>query len=285
MQYRSGKFTVDTATTADEDLVRGLLDGASWQHRHLDWTPPLALLGQQPFVLAMDEGVPIGLLACPPDPPGVAWIRLLAVASGYEIDEVWQRMWQPVKLALHQHSVEQAAALCIPPWLPSILKLSGFTSEDSVRFLEWANKDLPAKPAKAIPIEPLLATNLVAVAEVDHRAFAPIWRHSLAALQNALKHASYATVLRQNGQIAGYQISTASQHGGHLARLAIDPKFQGKGLASYLVVDLLHHFKRRGIHRVTVNTQGSNERSQALYQRLGFQSMDQEFPVLVQGIQ
>lgn len=284
MQPQADKFKIVKATESDEDLIRGLLDGASWQHRHLDWSPPLALLGQQPFLMALDEGVPIGLLACPPDPPGVAWIRLLAVASGYDVDKIWRPMWQQAATTLQAQGVKQAAALCIPPWLPAILRPSDFATVDSVRFLEWSADTIPAEPTESLPVEPLLATNLTAVTRVDNRAFAPIWRHSLEALQKALKHASYATVTRQAGEVAGYQISTLSQHGGHLARLAIDPKFQGRGLASYLVVDLLRHFKQRGVNRVTVNTQGSNQRSQALYQRLGFRSLDQEFPVLCRNL-
>jgi ribosomal protein S18 acetylase RimI-like enzyme len=229
--------------------------------------------------MATHHGLPVGLLACPPDPPGVAWIRILAISSGYDVQEVWQVMWRTTLPTFEERGVQQAAALSIPPWLPKVLKGSGFTQNDTVRFLEWSKSKAPPEPEIELPVEPLLSTNLTAVAEIDRRAFAPLWRHSLEALQSALNHANYATVLRQDGKAVGYQISTASQYGGHLARLAVDPGFQGKGLASYLVVDALRYFHHHGHDRVTVNTQGSNGRSLALYKRLGFHSLDQEFPV------
>ncbi|MFP3854987.1 MAG: GNAT family N-acetyltransferase [Anaerolineales bacterium] len=284
MQPDPDRFTIETADPQDRDLIQGLLSGASWQHRHLDWTRPLELLGHKPFILASDRGLPVGLLAVPPDPPGISWLRILAVASGYELSHVWRMMWRDVEGQLMDLGIEEAAALSIPPWLPDLLKQVGFTQEDSVEFLEWSEDELPPQPDSPLPLEPLLSTNLMAVAQVDHRAFAPRWRHSLEALQSALKHASYATVLRLSGKVIAYQISTLSQHGGHLARLAVDPDFQGQGHASHLVWDLLHHFKRHGHDRVTVNTQGSNERSHKLYENLGFRSLEQAFPVYVKAL-
>ena len=284
MQPDPDRFTIEMADPQDQDLVQGLLSGASWQHRHLDWTGPLELLGQKPVLMASDRGLPVGLLAAPPDPPGVSWLRILAVASGFELSGVWRMMWQEVEEQLMDLDIGEAAALSIPAWLPELLKQVGFKKEDSVEFLEWSEKEIPPQPDSPLPVEPLLSTNLTAVVRVDHRAFAPRWRHSLEALQSALKHASYATVLRQSGEVIGYQISTLSQHGGHLARLAVDPDFQGQGHASYLVRDMLRHFRRHGHARVTVNTQGSNERSHKLYENLGFRALDQAFPVYVKTL-
>jgi ribosomal protein S18 acetylase RimI-like enzyme len=279
MQLSSENLIIEQIDREDLDLVQGLLDGASWQHRHLDWSLPSQLLGQEPFLMATQGGLPIGLLACPPDPPGAAWIRLLAVSSGYDVNALWQALWVQARQCLQELPVQKAAALAIPPWLPALLEASKFSQIDSVQFLEWTGAEIPETRQTEAVIEPLLATNLAAVADLDERAFDLLWRHSLEALQQALKYARYASIIRLGGRVAGYQISTASQHGGHLARLAIDPQFQGQGLASLLVIDLLDYFKRHGFQRITVNTQGSNQRSQALYQRLGFHSLNQEFPV------
>lgn len=263
----------------DEDLIAGLLSASRWQHRHLDWFQPEDLLGQEPYLLASEHGIPLAALACPPDPPGVAWIRLLTVASGYDLESSWRLLWRQAKDMLIEQAVERAAALSIPPWLPDLLNSAGFTQVDTVLFLEWPLAPPPAPPELHAQISPLQESDLAAVAELDVRAFNPLWRHSLEALRMALEAASYARVVRSGDRLVAYQISTQSAHGGHLARLAVDPEEQGRGLATALVADVLRHFHGQHLDRVTVNTQGSNERGQGLYARFGFRRTGQEFPI------
>ncbi len=277
-------WRVRQVTQKDQDLVDGLLAAARWQHRHLDWAQIEDLLGRQPYLLASEHGLPLALLACPPDPPGVAWIRLFAVASGYEVMSTWELLWERARAALQEMDVKQAAALSIPPWLPEPLESVGFEEIDSVVFLEWTLARPPEAPELDLATEPLVEADLPAVAELDRRAFQPLWSHSIKALQLALKEAAYARVTRAGADIIGYQISTSSSHGGHLARLAVEPSEQGRGVATALVIDVLRHFHGLHLPRVTVNTQGSNERGQALYERLGFRPTGQVFPVLQRRI-
>lgn len=279
MKPARGPWTIQPVSEDDFDLVRGLLDGASRQHRHLDWATAEDLLHQQPYLLASDQGLPLACLACPPDPPQAAWIRLFAVASGYDLATSWALLWAQTKPRLEALGADSCAALAIPVWLPELLEESGFVQTDSVVFLEW-DAGGPAPDGNGeLEFSPLLKTDLAAVAGLDQQAFEPLWQHSLESLTLALGQSSYARVLRLGEQIAAYQISTASAHGGHLARLAVDPPHQGQGIASALVADVLRHFRDRGHPRVTVNTQGANERGQSLYERLGFVRTGQSFAV------
>ena len=79
--------------------------------------------------------------------------------------------------------------------------------------------------------------------------------------------------------MAGYQISTSTPMGGHLARLAVLPENQDHGIGKALLVDLLSQFARRGIVKVTVNTQADNLSSLNLYHKLGFHLTGEEYPV------
>jgi ribosomal protein S18 acetylase RimI-like enzyme len=72
--------------------------------------------------------------------------------------------------------------------------------------------------------------------------------------------------------------------GGHLARLAVLPDFQGMGIGSALVQDLLWYFRRRGAQRVTVNTQKDNLASLAVYRKAGFFLTGEEYPVFQYNI-
>jgi ribosomal protein S18 acetylase RimI-like enzyme len=67
--------------------------------------------------------------------------------------------------------------------------------------------------------------------------------------------------------------------GGHLARLAVSPDFQGLGVGYNLLFDLLKQFQRRGARCVTVNTQHDNYASLALYQKVGFTPTGETYPI------
>ena len=275
----SASWNIRQARPADRELIDGLLEGTGVQHRHLDWTQPRDLLGEQPFYLATERGLPVGCLACPEEPENVSWVRLFAAASPYDPQEVWDRLWPNASEEAKRNGVEQAAVLCLPDWLQEILEKSGFELKDEVIFFEWETgsaKDLPAAPEGMEHIQP---EDLPEVTHVDNSAFKPLWRHTQATLRLALEQSTYATQVRKGDRVVAYQISTASAFGGHLARLAVLPEFQGQGLASALVGDLLRHFRNHGYPRVTVNTQRSNTRSLELYRGIGFRSMDRSYPV------
>jgi ribosomal protein S18 acetylase RimI-like enzyme len=276
---RSASWVVRQVDLGDRDLVRGLIEGARWRHEHLDWSNALSLLDTQPYLMAEESGLPVGCVACPPDPPGVAWIRVFASASGYLVKDVWSTLWENVVDMAGEFDITHAAALGLHPWMEPLLAGAGFTEDNAVLFLAWDGALPDRVPDEATELRDLAPQDIQAVAAVDHRAFQPIWRHSAHALQLALDQSSYARVALVNGEIAGYQISTATAFGAHLARLAVDPDAQHQGLGRTLVTDVLHTFSAHGYGRVTVNTQGDNLASQALYMHLGFQETGQVFPV------
>ena len=110
-------------------------------------------------------------------------------------------------------------------------------------------------------------------------AFTPLWQNSVACLEYAFRQSVIATVVELDGEINAYQVSTTTQSGGHLARLAVHPDFQGRGLGYAIVCDLLKRFEDRGTFHVTVNTQHNNLASLALYQRSGFRLTGEIYPV------
>ncbi len=277
-------WTLREASRLDHPIVQALLGSARWKHQHLDWNDSLALLGKQPFLIAAEWGSPLACLACPPDPPTAAWLRLFAVAAGQDLNRLWQALWPAASERLQAAGVRTCASLVLHGWLAPLLEKSGFQVQDAVIFLEW----LAARPAEPARVEgvirPLHPQDLARVSEVDQAAFTPIWQHPLDTLQDALRQASYATVLEREGRVLAYQISTASAFGAHLARLAVAPEAQGQGLGTALVADALYHFNRRGFQRVSVNTQDANLPARRLYRRLGFSETGQRYPVYVTSL-
>ena len=130
-----------------------------------------------------------------------------------------------------------------------------------------------------VHIRPMAVEDLPVVYEVDKLAFGLEWQNSLAALDMALGQSVVASIAEVNNEVVGYQISTSSSIGGHLARLAVRPSSQGQGIGTALVCELLETFRERRINQVTVNTQMDNRASLAIYENIGFKVTGESYPV------
>jgi ribosomal-protein-alanine N-acetyltransferase len=102
---------------------------------------------------------------------------------------------------------------------------------------------------------------------------------SAAVIHDAIRRADLISVAEADGQLIGYQLTTPSQSGAHLARLAVVPGWQGHGIGTALVRHLVEYANRRGYRELTVNTQDTNTASLAVYQRLGFELTGTRYPV------
>lgn len=270
------------AVPDDQQQIANLMFFESHIHRHLDWRGPLEWLGSPLYWVMEKHGEIAAALACPQDPAGIAWIRLFTCASTASPAEFWSALWETARLELSHPGGVIAAAIALSPWFEELLAQSGFVFNQNIVMLEWEGGSFQEQPpARDVKLRPLLAADLPEVVEVDASAFDPLWRNSLDALHKALRQAAYATVAETPQGLAGYQLSTGGVKGVHLARLAVRPDFQGRGLGSALVTDLLRHVRTRGRARVTVNTQSDNPASQALYRRLGFVFTGEQYPVLI----
>jgi ribosomal protein S18 acetylase RimI-like enzyme len=75
----------------------------------------------------------------------------------------------------------------------------------------------------------------------------------------------------EGNRLAGYIIIALHGNFGHLDRLAVDPAFQGSGYGAELLTRALTEMSTRGASTMGLSTQKDNYRSQALYERFGFQ--------------
>lgn len=283
MDYFGRDPILRQADQADDFQLRRLLQRKSFVHRHLDWHPPLYWLGKQPFYLQeLEEGGLLSALACPPDSSGLIWIRLFATAPGYPPQRAWKGLWPEVRTWLRKHQPgAEIHSLAVNQELVAILRKADFQQISQVVSLVWdVNTARWPKTRKDVVIRRMTPADLPRVAEIDRDAFQPLWRNTLDELQSALSVSFYATVGLIADQIMGYQISTANPQGGHLARLAVDPAYQGEGIAIKILDDLLESATQRGMVEVSVNTQRENQRSLALYQKFGFSLSEEAYPVL-----
>lgn len=280
MTARTG-WTVRPASESDRPLIHQLIERGGRLHQHLDWTGPFELIGSPPFMLALKDGSPLGCLACPLEPAAPAWVRLFAVAEDAYLNHAWETLWERSQSYLVEAAAPGAAVLCLSNWVRPLAEGVGFRPAGSIVFLEWRGGPLDAPDPQSGIIREMEDTDFQMVLQVDNQAFDFLWTMSAETLFRAYAQANYVTVLELEGRIVGYQLSTSSVYGAHLARLAVTPQAQGKGVGTALVQDLLQRFRQTGVSRITVNTQADNLASLALYRRLGFESTDHTYPILL----
>ena len=271
---------VRPASSTDQRQIANLMHFSPYNHRHLDWRYPLDWLGSPPFFVLESQGQILSALACPPDPPMVAWVRLFVTSGKIPLGEAWETLWQTARRELTRQGRFMAAAIVLQEWYSSLLIASGFSSHQSIVMLEREGQmpievSLPA----GYSIRSMLQYDLPAVAEVDAAAFDPLWQNSLPSLERAYPQAVLATVVEANGQVLGYQLSTRNPLGAHLARLAVRPELQGLGLGRAMIADLIQQADRHAMYRLTVNTQSDNAASLVLYKKTGFRETGERFPV------
>jgi ribosomal protein S18 acetylase RimI-like enzyme len=273
-------YKIRTALPADRSRLANLIHFGTYTHQHLDWKPPLDWIGSNPY-LVVERGSDIAAtLACPPELPEIAWIRLFAVSSLFNMGEAWKSLWATAEKELSQFGKICLAAISLQSWFNELLAESKFDYTDNVVVLMWERSTPLPKPSPTnISIRPMLPEDLALITEIDHDAFQTVWKNSSESLALAFEQSSHASVAELEEEIVGYQYSTTSMMGGHLARLAVKQKMQGKGIGYLLVHQLLSQFGKQGVQHVTVNTQKSNTASLALYAKAGFSITGESYQV------
>ncbi len=281
MFWNWGRLTSRPATPADREALAALIYHEARVHTHLDWQPVEDWLGTSPFWLAERGERLVGALACPPAPSDTAWVRLFAVASDVAQKKVWDTLWPRTREQLLELGVQIAALLGIEEWIGPLAQAAGFEETHAVVVLSR-----PLGPPPLVSVPPGVSIRLArpddtgGIIATDNAAFDSPWRLTPEMLHLALAQADFLTVAAAESDVVAYQLTTASHGGAHLARLAVQPGWQGRGLGQTLTAHMLQHYHDHSPRTVTVNTQDSNTASLRVYQGLGFQLTGTRFPVL-----
>ncbi|MCO8126240.1 GNAT family N-acetyltransferase [Acidimicrobiia bacterium EGI L10123] len=158
---------------------------------------------------------------------------------------------------------------------------AGFSVREELHLLGHDLLDLPDRraPERRVRTRRVHRRDRDSVLAIDRTAFDPFWRLDADALEDAVR-ATPSTRFRLDRDGHGYALTGRAGDRGYLQRLAVDPGAQGSGLGSALVVDGLWWLRRWRVREALVNTQTSNERAVALYERLGFRRRSEGLAVL-----
>lgn len=278
-------YTIRTALPTDRSRLANLIHFGAYIHQHLDWKPALDWIGSKPYLVVEREGELFAALACPPDLAEMTWIRLFAVSQLMNTRLAWTLLWDAASTELAEIGNMCVAVISLQSWFNGLLEANKFEHTDDVIVLMWDGTNNMPKPAPtSISIRPMYPEDLDTIIEVDHDAFSLVWKNSSESLDLAYQQSLLATVAESDDEIVGYQYSTASTMGGHLARLAVKKSMQGRGIGYLLVHQVLNQFKKQGFRHVTVNTQQNNAASLALYSKAGFTLTGESYRVYQQDI-
>lgn len=288
---------VRRAVVEDHLQIASLIHNEVASHRHLDWRVPLEWIGSPNYWVLEDGGRITAALACPEDPPRVAWIRLFTysprTSRPYDLfgsntqftksPEYWSALWDVARSeVLRSNQQAMIAAIAVKQWFQDILLSSGFELKQKIILLQMAKENMKIFPAPhGIRIRPMREADLPAVASVDLESFGWFWHNTLDTLSRALSQAISATVAEDDSGVIGYQLSTGNLLGAHLARLGVRPEAQSRGVGSALVSHMIQSLDSNQLNRLSVNTQSDNATSLSLYKKLGFVRTGEQFPVFV----
>jgi ribosomal protein S18 acetylase RimI-like enzyme len=289
---------VRRAVIADQLQIASLIHNEITSHRHLDWRIPLEWIGSPNYWVVEEDGRNItAVLACPEDPPQVAWIRLFAYSThnsnSFDLfglksqvmkqPEAWSALWETARgEVLSVNPRAQVAAIAVKQWFQDILLSSGFELKQSIILLQMLKENARLFPVPhGIRVRPMREADLPAVVKVDLDAFGWFWHNSLDGLSRAFSQSVSATVAEDDSGVIGYQLSTGNSFGAHLARLGVKAEAQGRGVGAALVSGMIQSLEPNPLSRLSVNTQSDNEASLSLYAKLGFVRTGEQFPVFV----
>jgi [ribosomal protein S18]-alanine N-acetyltransferase len=261
--------------------VRQLLNRNYQVHTHLDWqdTDHWLEAAGSPMRLAWHNEQLVGLMATSDPLNRTCWMRLVAVHEDSPVADVLRSLWDSLSDELYVRGVRSVALLTMRNWIERYASEIGLRYVEDIITLSRSGGYLPDLPPSKLIIRAAENNDIDTITQVDQAAFAPPWQLSLSEVRQAHRMAAVSTVALLDGKIAGYQISTAHRNSAHLARLAVNPNIQSKGIGAALVRDVLERFLKRDIKTMTVNTQSSNHRSQRLYNRFGFHPNGYDMPV------
>jgi GNAT superfamily N-acetyltransferase len=207
----------------------------------------------------------------PPTAPNRAWLGAVAFAPDYWPSDYLAKLlataagcFQPLQLPL------EIMAQSHTGWLEQALLHAGFVCVDQV--VSMVRDVSPPSPATATPcqLRSALPTDLADVAWLDTAAFTPRWHFSEQQLWELLLRGRMQ-LAEYEGRLVGYSaLLTNNKSEAQLARLAVHPAMQRRGIGRQLLADSLDYARQSGFEHLALNTQVDNMRSQALYRAFDF---------------
>lgn len=288
--------TTRLATNKDTEQIWRLFHEAMYTHTHADWHVLGDWLGTPGFVVSEGPGAAKStsmfghltdeLMACfavGADPLPAFWVRFAAIRRTPHAQDILGAMLEAVMPFLRESGAETLGWLAVESWPDELLPALGFRRANWITTFIKDGVDTPPVETSEVTVRPVLIGEMEALAEIEVAAFEPLWRYSAGGLRLAYRHAICFDVALIAEKIVGFQysVSNSAGAGAHLVRITVHPAFQGMGVGSALLQAAFGTYRRRGLNRVSLNTQLDNIASHRLYEKFGFYRTGDQLPIWV----
>ena len=275
------RFEIRSCSDLPPSNPVGFLNGNNLSFNNLDWFSPNERFNE-PGCFAAVENLHIkALMAATPESPVTAWLRFFYAERDGEHARYFKALLSQVKTVLQNMGAQSLFSLAPHEWLLNLLNEGGFQPADKIVTLQRnLTENTKSITDIGLIIREMTHRDLAAVEFIDTAAFDPVWQLNRASLERTYHRSAWHSIAILEGAVVGYQMSTSAFDTTHLARLAVDPRWQSKGIGHLLVEDMLETFSAVGVTTFSVNTQASNTRSLSLYQSLGFEREDRDILVM-----
>ena len=127
-------------------------------------------------------------------------------------------------------------------------------------------------PGLDLTTEAMRRRHLRRVLEIEEQVHPRPWTHrtfvdELAGMRSGTRWYLVAYV---GDELAGYGGLMFADDDAHVTNIAVDPAWQGRGVATEILLDLALLCHDRGCRAMTLEVRASNEVAQSLYRRFGF---------------
>ena len=128
------------------------------------------------------------------------------------------------------------------------------------------------RPVDALTTETMRRKHLRRVLEIEEQLYPRPWtpRTFTSELQQMRNGNRYYLVAYVGDSMVGYGGLMFSGDDAHITNIAVDPAFQGRGVATEIMLDLCTIARDRGCTAMTLEVRHTNVAAQNLYRRFGF---------------
>jgi ribosomal-protein-alanine N-acetyltransferase len=222
-----------------------------------------------------------GFMVIEPQPPDMAQLIGAGLRDTWNVKPYLDLLLPEIENAVRDHNLSHLVSISNDGWLIEELRPRGFKTREWIIVMQRPGVEQPLEPATPAVLRRAQPDDLPALITLDTLAFDQIWHKSIRNFAEALKRKDSFIVADLAGQIVGYEWCELQPQHAHLNRLAVHPNYQGRGIGAQLLHRAISDALAGGIKKLTLNTQETNRRSRALYERFGFVATNQRMPVLV----
>ena len=123
--------------------------------------------------------------------------------------------------------------------------------------------------AEGLVVAPMRARHVPEVLAIEAQVYPRPWSERLFTEELGRSGRAYV-VARAGHRVVGYAGLLMIADDGHVATVAVDPAWQGRGIARHLVLAVVRRAVELGARQLTLEVRVSNEVAQALYRSFGF---------------